>query len=374
MLRRNATEPVKKFKNNGAPDEQYFGAGMYANYLYEPAQRQMLSREVHPDLANRSSLVHLVTDAPRSLEFYKERGDEQVRLVIRTSADDMEGYARSLGVHSHDISNVPDISGGEKAPELRFFDFELAHQLNFTSLEPDQKPISNELTRAMTSVLGCGVMIQLSFTRSLQWGKAAETASANLSSYLKSSEAQRTGSTVTGLDRHLIPMVLARDKPRTREVSSQLYKTGKRIEGSYHKKASSPLLTLSIRGAAAGSKDEVSRMLQNIKSVFSSVEFIGDSLCLFEYDIDGVRGNLWIRNNAMASIHAAEILERNCSMWSDMRWGRGRDYVPFLCLTPEEFSVLVSLPSDPLLHVQYRRRSMTGLTSTRIIFQMGCYI
>lgn len=376
LLRRHTThEFLKKFQRDGTPDGAYFGGGMYANYLYEPADLQMGSCEIHPELAkDRVQLSHLVTGAPRSLELYKPHGKDSVMLVIRSTADDIDGYAKSLNVDCQRIGDLPDISGESVHEQKQFFDFELAHQLNFTSLEPGQEPVMDNLVRAMSSIRECGVMIQFAFTRSLEWNKTAETASANLSRYLRSSEQSKTGSAISGLDRHLLPRISARDVPRIKDLSSSAYNIGKRIEKSYHQKTVSILLTLSIRGVAVGTRENVRNMLQNLESVFATVSFLGDSLCRFDYTIEHERAHSWMKNNAMASQYAAEILQGNCDMWSDMRWGRGRDYVPFLCLTSDEFSVFVSLPSDPSLPVSYRRGRLRGISPEKQVFRLGTAI
>ena len=120
-------------------------------------------------------------------------------------------------------------------------------------------------------------------------------------------------------------------------------------------------------------QDDFKILAQNLDAVFSSIGFIGDSLEYFDYP-DLEIAYKWIENNTITSEYAVEILEKNANMWHNMKWGVGRDFVQFLCLTPEEFPVFVSMPTDPTLPVQYRRKRLKGLNYDKMVFPLGTVI
>jgi hypothetical protein len=364
---------IKKFQKNGVPDEEYFGPGMYANYLYEPVQQDIRTLEIFPDLSgDQSSVGHIVTNATRSFEIHKQNNMDFVRLIIRATADDIDGFVKSLNVDYKNVEEPCPIDAIRNPSNKQyFFDFELVHQFNFTILETNQEPIINKLIRAMLSVKNCGVMIQFVFTRSLEWNTIAETTAKNLSKYLRIVERGKIKSTITGFNKYFIPNLSLSESPEIEDVSSSVYQTGKKIEKSYHQKVISSPFTLAIRGMAVGESGYVENALQNIMSVFSSVEFLGDYLNCFNYDVSFERGQSWIKNNTLASVYALKILEDNANMWSDMRWGRGRDFVPFLCLTAQEFPIFVSLPTDPTLAVSYSRKRIAGQSYDKMVFPLG---
>ncbi|HET8720257.1 MAG TPA: hypothetical protein VFM64_04605, partial [Candidatus Nitrosotenuis sp.] len=147
--------------------------------------------------------------------------------------------------------------------------------------------------------------------------------------------------------------------------------SAKNIETYYRQKSTSQPITMSIRGAIVGNKLDVPAAISGISAVFSSVRFVGDHLEYFDYDIDKNRGFQWLENNNLASAYSLEIFKNNAKMWADMRWGRGRDFVPFLCLTPQEFSIFVSMPTDHNLPITFRRKTLRGLNNRTKIFLWG---
>jgi hypothetical protein len=164
--------PIKKFKN-GEPARGYFGGGMYSNYLSEPKKHPMRTYEIFPTLNRRQlSFRDIATDSSRSFELCKRSDNDHVQLAIRSTIDDIEAYAKSLGVEYNDtnLPMLPIISKNalEKNPLCFFFDFELEHQLNFTAVDTSQEPIINKLIRAM-NIKNCAILIQFLFTSAIKW-------------------------------------------------------------------------------------------------------------------------------------------------------------------------------------------------------------
>lgn len=110
-----------------------------------------------------------------------------------------------------------------------------------------------------------------------------------------------------------------------------------------------------------------------LRGPFSSIGFVGDSLEYFDYP-DLEIAYKWLENNTITSEYAVEILEKNANMWRNMKWGVDRDLVQFLCLTPDEFPVFVSLPTDPTLPIKYRRQKLSGLNYDKMVFPLGTVI
>jgi hypothetical protein len=361
---------VKKFQRDGTPDESYFGPGMYANYLYEPDSQDTKVYEIYPDPAKKADLAYLATNIPRSFEIYKPKGADHSRLAIRSATNDIDSYARSTNADYAEIDE-PDLKEDCKDCTYRFFDFELFHQFNFTSLENGQTPIIDRLIRSMLSVKDCGLLLQFLFTKSFEWNEIAEKTAQNLSRYLKDAEQLQSGTVFTGFDRHFFPRLSSRQTPKINEISSSKYQAAKMLEKIYHKKSGSPLITLAIRGAAFGKNADIENALENIAAVFSSVGLVCDSLQCFTYDVGTAKAQSWLKNNIVTSTYAVEILQNNCNMWSDMRWGRGRDFVPFLCLTADELSFFVSFPSDLSIPISYGRKKVRGQNYEKYGFEIG---
>lgn len=369
----------KKFQSDGTPNHEYFGGGMYANYFYEPTERNMCAYEVFPYLTDKPvSLNHIVTNVERSFEIYKEDEIGRVRLGIRSVTNDMDGYAGSLGIEYTDTNKkiIPILTPIDSTSNYKayFFDFELVNQLNFTTFEKGQEPIMNKVIRTISASKNCSIILQFVFTRSIEWNRIAKNTASKLSQRLRTAEQRKIKQTTHGLEHNFIPRFSSKTFTKIKDLSSSTYQTGKKIESVYHQKSNSTPITLAIRGIAIGIPNEVETAIQNITSVFRSIEFVGDALRCFYYNVDQDRGYRWIENNNISSEYSMEILQNNSNMWSDMRWGRGRDFVPFLCLTPEEFFVFVSLPTDPTLPLSYRRQKLRGMNHDKMVFPLGTLI
>ena len=120
-----------------------------------------------------------------------------------------------------------------------------------------------------------------------------------------------------------------------------------------------------------GDQKNIRLALQNITSVFSSVSFSSDSLKYCDYDVEPNLAYAWLTNNDIASKNAVETLEKNQVMWSDIRWGVGRDFVPFLCLTPDELTIFVSLPTEMTLPIRFKRQKIKTTNYEKMVFPLG---
>jgi hypothetical protein len=373
--RKTVPEFIKKFKN-GKPDLEYFGSGMCANYIYSPIERDIKAYEIFPTLNEKTvSLDHIVTDAPRSFELYKEDDVDTIHLVIRSTNDDLDRYVKSMSVDYSEtgLKMLPLIRKPKFPSSYRhyFFDFELVNQFNFTCLEPDQEPLINRLIRTMSSSKNCGIMIQFLFTNWPNWNNVAELAASKLSRHIKSVEEGRRKNVISGFSKNFVPTTFFQIVSNVSKLSSFIYQTGKNLEKYYHQKACSPPITLAIRGMVVGEQDDIYATVSNLSAVFSSVRFVGDHLDYFDYDVDVNRAIMWLENNNIGTSYAYEIFRNNANMWTDMRWGKSRDFVPFLCLMPEEFPIFVSLPTDSSLAVSYRRQHLKGLNYDKMVYLLG---
>ena len=348
---------------------------MYSNYFSEPLKHNMRAYEILPTLKDsQSSLQFIVTESPRSFELCKHSDNDYVQLAIRSTVDDIESYAKSLNIDYKDteMSILPIISkdGLSKNPLCFFFDFELEYQLNFTSIDAQQEPIINKIIRAM-NVKNCAILIQFLFTTSIKWNSVASTTTLNLSHFLQKIDAGKMKHVITGLTRNFAPTISTRRVPDVKGRSSSIYTIGKRIEKSYQQKTASTPISLSIRGMIMGNQNDIRLALQNIEPVFGSVIFSNDFLRYCDYHVDSNLAYEWLVNNEIANKYAIHTLQNNQSMWSNAKWGIGRDFVPFLCLTPDEFSVFVSLPTDLTLPISFRRQKIKSKNYEKMVFPLG---
>lgn len=365
---------IKKFRN-GEPDWDYFGGGMYSNYSTIPQKRQMRTYEIFPILKETQlSLEHIITNSLRSFELYKHSDNDYIQLAIRSTIDDIDAYAKSLHVDYKDtgLPILPIISKDtlEKNPQCFFFDFELEQQLNFSIIDTPQKPIIDKLIHAM-NIKGCAILIQFLFTTNIKWNSIAAATATNLSRFLQKIDAGKIKPIVTGLGKNLIPTFSTRTSPDIKNHSSSMYAMAKQIEKQYHQKATTSPISLSIRGMIMGDQTIIRSTLDNIKSIFASVSFLNDFLRCFDYYVDSDLAYDWILNNEIASKDAIQILKKNQKMWLNMGWGVGRDFVPFLCLTPNEFSVFVSFPTDPTSPTPFRRQKIHSVNYGKMVFPLG---
>lgn len=372
LFRSKTTKFIKKFKN-GKPDLNYFGSGMSANYLYDPTQFEIKACEIFPTISKPQDISYIVTEAPRSFEIYKDGKSDVVRLIIRSVKDDVESYAKSLKTdyEDADLSILEFPENDNPNNKTYFFDFELSNQFNFTSLESGQEPISDRLIRAISSAKKCNVVLQFLFSNIPNWNETALRASLNLSRFLKATETGRTRYRLTGFDNHFLPRIKSNSIPDVAKISSFSYHSGKLLEKLYFQKATSRPISMSIRGMITGTDLDIYPAISSISAVFSNIRFVGDHLEYFDYEINKEHGLSWLKSNNIASTYALEIFKKSPGMWSNMEWGRGRDFIPFLCLTPQEFSIFVSMPSDNDLPISYRRKKIKGLNSEKLIFPLG---
>jgi len=373
-FKRTTKKSIKRFRN-GEPDWNYFGGGMYSNYFTAPREHHMRAYEIFPTLKEtQSSLEHIVTNSPRSFELYKHSDNDHVQLAIRSTIDDIDTFAKSLIIDYKDtgLPILPIVSkyALEQNPQCIFFDFELEQQLNFSNVDAQQKPIINKLIHAI-NVKGCAVLIQFLFTTSVKWNSIAAATAINLSRFLQKIEYGKTKHVVTGLSRNFIPTFSARNRLDVKNRSTSMYSIGKKIEKQYHQKATSSPISLSIRGMIIGKQNVIRLALENVAAVFGSVIFTNDFLRYCDYHVEPDLAYSWILNNDIANKDAIQTLARNKKMWSDMRWGRGRDFVPFLCLMPNEFSAFVSLPTDPALPISFRRQKIRSSNYGKMVFPLG---
>ncbi|MEM3007810.1 MAG: hypothetical protein QXE84_08775 [Candidatus Nitrosotenuis sp.] len=372
--RKVGSKSIKKFLK-GEPDWEYFGGGMYANYFSHPLKRNMRAYEVFPTLKEEQrSLEYLVTDAPRSFELCKKFDESGVRLVIRSLSGDIESYAKSLNVEYHDTGMpiLPIISKNSLSSDqlCLFFDFELDNQFNFTGIDTQQKPIIDKLIRVM-NVKNCAVLIQFLFTTAIKWNTIAADTATSLDNRLQKIDIGKIKSTIVGFRHNFVPVIHTRTISDLKGRSSSIYNIGKQIQRYYHEKTSSLPISLAIRGMIIGKHSDIALTVNNIASVFGDIAFSNDFLRYCDYRVDPDLAYSWLVNNEIASDRSIEILQRNQKMWNDMRWGINRDFVPFLCLSPSEFSVFVSLPSDSSLPILFRRRRITIPNLGMNLFALG---
>jgi hypothetical protein len=368
------TQAIKKFQN-GEPDWRYFGAGMYANYFSQPVKRDMRAYEIFPTLEDQhTSLSHIVTDAPRSFELCKNLDRDGVQLVIRSSSNDIESYAKSLNVAYRDTGMpiLPIVSKNSLNDNqlCLFFDFELENQFNFTGIRTQQKPIIDNLIRVMNAK-NCAVLIQFLFTTTIKWNNIAAETTTNLDSQLQKIDVGKIKSTIVGFRRNFTPITVTKMISDVKGRSSSIYNIGKQVQRHYHEKTSSLPISLAIRGMIIGKHSDISLTVNNIASIFGDIAFSNDFLRYCDYEVDPDLAYSWLVNNEIANDESIKILQKNRKMWNDMRWGVNRDFVPFLCLSPSEFSVFVSLPSDPSLLVSFRRRRIKPPNLEMNLFALG---
>jgi hypothetical protein len=193
----------------------------------------------------------------------------------------------------------------------------------------------------------------------------------NLSRLLQKIDAEKTERVITSITKNFVPMIFAKTVPDVKGRSSSEYVIGNKVVESYHQKASSAPVSLSIRGMIIGVQDDIQATIQQISSVFEKIVFSNDFLRYYDYEVDSNLAYDWLVNNEIAGEAAIQTLKNNQNMWSNPSWGVGRDLVPFLCLTTDELPVFVSLPTDPELPIFFKRKKIRNTNYGGMVFPLG---
>jgi hypothetical protein len=138
-------------------------------------------------------------------------------------------------------------------------------------------------------------------------------------------------------------------------TSTAIVQLGPTIAEQYFEKSHATAgIILHIRGLVA-------EPTTTLASAFSTVKINLDGL--FAIEFRDARALRWMRARAIPD--PAPFLTQHAKGGFLKEWGKGRELIPTLCLTPQELPIFVHLPTDPFLPVNYTREgSIPQLVTT----------
>ncbi len=306
---------------------------------------------------------------PRSIELWKEPESEVVHVVVSSTPEDLPVLLRELGsvypgmrVVKIDEKEPAFVSHSSEYLKLGdgwdgwFFDIEQAHALPGTWFDMKQEQLLLEnLVRALK---GKGGWLQVCW-QSYSWGGYIEGTSMRIQQMVKEIE-KGVEVTTPGLDPvGAVGLAFGKgggggikmDKKTVPHpaAGSTLAIHGPGIAKDYFEKGQRDGIIVSIRGFILSKTPP-----EQLKGAVASVKMDYDFLTPWYYQ--DPRGFRWLRSRAIPD--PTEILKVHAANGGFGEWGRSRELIPVLCVTPEEMPLLVHLPQDPgLLGVVHYARS-----------------
>ena len=123
------------------------------------------------------------------------------------------------------------------------------------------------------------------------------------------------------------------------------------------------LCAMGIRGLFASG--EYNTNLKIMQSLAEQLRSKQDSGTLMQYQKHPYFDQ-YMRSRILYDDNAIEQLYNNEKMWKDDKWGRGRDMLPFFCITTQELVDTVShMPYDEALPLRYNRAHYESLIPDR---------
>jgi len=273
---------------------------------------------------------------PRALEIWREL-DGKIRICLFGDEATVNIFASAYPGSKIDkvTATEPDfVKTLEKSPV--FFSVELAHSLPFSAVEvPNLPAFVDNLIRLMPP----GTWLQLVF-QSFQFGGLAEQAAMAWTKVLLDAKKKKETVEYKGGSSWGVKT----EAPATEITSSTVVQMGGAIAEDAFRKAHASGIILHIRGLTVQGGGWLDAAL-------ASIEIQNDFLCA--YGFEDPRALRWMRARAIPN--PTPFLEMHAKGGFLKAWGRGRELVPCLCLTPTELPVFIHLPTDPNLPVNWTR-------------------
>lgn len=313
--------------------------------------------EVHPPLeceAEYAALQALFSQNPTALELIREDYRSPIKIIVgATSEAALQPLKQAYpGAQLRPAGFAEPRFVRSLAEQPIFFSVEQLHSLPFVHVRPGQEgQLMNRLCAALTGPS----WIQLVWAV-YDWTWYAEAAAWMIEDWmLKAKQPPPTLKadkinvpTPVGSFPFPIVRVERSAEPNPLEAST-LFQEGRRLASMYREKAQSTPLILHVRGLLVKGYD-----WSMLEAALASVELELD--CLTAIPVEDPRALRWMRLRALPD--PSFFLRLHAEGGFLREWGRGRELVPALCITPRELPAFIHLPSDPSLPVEYARTPM----------------
>ena len=321
-----------------------------------PLPYKMEYAEIYPTLGKKlqKTFNTVVTNRTRTIELWKEPKSEQVRLVLGAPRGDMEFFTNSLNVSNYEMLDQREPKG---RPEKTIpFDIELSHMFSFSPMQSNSANFLEAIISAISKM--SYAWIQILFVRDDRIDSACSRHLYTL---------QHAISDITKEKIDLQGSLGSNFIPKYHKVHTS---SGKQVPESmriaypdYAQREQENLCAMSIRGRFAS--DEHKTNLKIMQSLAEHLRSKQDSGTLMQYQKHPYFDQC-MESRIAYDDESIEQLNNNEKMWKDDKWGRGRDLVPFFCLTiPEIIDTVCHMPHDEGLSLRYNRAHYGSLTPER---------
>lgn len=289
-----------------------------------------------------ASLEALAGPIPRTLEIWREP-DGKIRICVYVENETVLEIWKSAypGCKFQKMEKTePEFVNTLKECPY-FFSVEQGHALPFMFLDPKQ---AGTFIDHLIRLMNVPCWIQIVF-QSYHWGDYAEEAAMCWQQAVTEFTEKKLApkwEVKSGID---VKPSFEYAPASAKLTSTTIVRLGPTIAEQYFQKSHSPAgITLHISGLVA-------EPTTTLASAFSTVKINLDGL--FAIEFRDARALRWMR--ARATPDPAPFLTLHAKGGFLKDWGKGRELIPTLCLTPQELPIFVHLPTDPDLPIKYTR-------------------
>ena len=297
-------------------------------------------------------LEALAGPIPRTLEIWREP-DGKIRICVYVENETVLEIWKSAypGCKFQKMEKTePEFVNTLKECPY-FFSVEQGHALPFTFLDLKQ---AGTFIDHLVRLMNVPCWIQIVFQR-YHWGEFAEEAAMCWQQAVMELTEKKLApkwEIKSGID---VRPSFEYAPASAKLTSTTIVQLGPTIAEQYFEKSHATAgIILHIRGLVA-------EPTTTLASAFSTVKINLDGL--FAIEFRDARALRWMR--ARATPDPAPFLTLHAKGGFLKEWGKGRELIPTLCLTPQEMPIFVHLPTDPSLPVNYTREgSIPQLVTT----------
>lgn len=324
--------PYVQFKDNKGKKHKEWAGAFSRFFNIEPKRPESLVVfEIQPSLEAKAQGGIPASTYGRSLEIWKEPGVKQASIIITTEQPDAGHYAATIK-SAYPGSVVRKIKETEprwvrQLPDhvrrgIKFlaFDVEQSHSLPFCQYEKSGGMFVDDVIRSLGAETGVWVQIVFIDATQFHYEFYAEATA------MKMKEVQR-----------VIQEGNARFKGVRDPTDSTVFKLLPGISSEYFDYGQSPAVMVSVRGLILTPTGRV-----DLTPATSKIHISNDTLQVYSYpDIRMVR---WLRTRCFPDPTDELRAHRNNGFLKE--WGKGRELVPDLFVTPNTLNNFIHLPTD----------------------------
>lgn len=324
--------PYVEFKDTKGKKQKVWAGAFSRFFNIEPKKPESLvAFEIQPSLDAKVQGVIPASVYGRSLEIWKEPGVKQVSIIGTTEHPDFNHYTSTFksaypGSTTREIREteprwirqIPDYV--QRGFRCVSFDIEQGHSLPFCKYGKPGLMFVDDVIRSLGVELG--VWVQIVFIDATQFHYEVYSEK----TAMKMQEAHR-----------LIQEGRLRLKDTKDPTDSTVYKKLPEISNEYFDYGQMPAVMVSVRGLILTQDGRV-----NMTPATSKLHISNDTLQTYSYhDLRMIR---WLRTRCFPD--PTDELRTHQNTGFIKEWGKGRELIPDLFVTPDSLGNFIHLPTD----------------------------